>query len=363
MNKVPVSIVRCKDYDEARVEAAVRKAVDLLPEIGRAITPELDVLLKVNVTAIREPQLAVSTHPTVAKACARIIKEMGASVKIGESGGDSGWPAWRKIRAIVFEKLKCRMKGMTFGQLQEFYDKVMSITSLQDMQKLSVSGMKKALVTFEDIGADTEIDFYNVAGIRAAAQEAGIELVYPDLEPIRNIVPPNVMYISQVPVWESVFRADRIISLTKFKTHDCTVLTGAIKNFFGIIPTTLRSTYHISSNFAAMMPQMLVDVYSAISPPPFAITDAVVGMEGHGPAWGTPRTMGCIMASCDCVAHDAVMAAMVGLNPMKVPTVRVAHESGLGQGLLENIEVRGVQVEEVCLPDWDLYKDNNTLRE
>jgi len=145
-----------------------------------------------------------------------------------------------------------------------------------------------------------------------------------------------------------------VISTAKFKTHEDMVITGALKNFFGIIPTPLRSGFHTTGKLAGLMAEMLVDVFSVVKPAPLAITDAVWGMEGRGPLDGTPRFMGLVMASPDCVAHDAVMAALMGLDPMAVPMVRIAHESGLGQGLLENIDVRGVPVDKARQPDWKI---------
>jgi uncharacterized protein (DUF362 family) len=85
-------------------------------------------------------------------------------------------------------------------------------------------------------------------------------------------------------------------------------------------------------------------------------------MEGRGPLEGRPRALGLIMASCDCVAHDAVMAALMGLDPMNVPLVRLAFETGLGEARMENIDVRGVPVEEARRVDWDLGGKNNALR-
>jgi|GEM_PF-3947234 len=38
------------------------------------------------------------------------------------------------------------------------------------------------------------------------------------------------------------------------------------------------------------------------------------------------------------------------------------HKAKLGQGFLENIEVRGAAIDEVRMDDWDVYGDNNKLK-
>ena len=42
--------------------------------------------------------------------------------------------------------------------------------------------------------------------------------------------------------------------------------------------------------------------------------DAVVGMEGDGPSGGDPRQIGCIIASADLTALDAVACRMIGVS-------------------------------------------------
>ena len=42
----------------------------------------------------------------------------------------------------------------------------------------------------------------------------------------------------------AVLEADVIISLPKFKTHGLTVITGAIKNSYGILPGAQKAVLH-----------------------------------------------------------------------------------------------------------------------
>ncbi len=69
--------------------------------------------------------------------------------------------------------------------------------------------------------------------------------------------------------------------------------------------------------------------------------DAVVGMEGNGPASPDLREIGCILASDNAVALDAVMARMMGLDPGKLRFMQTAKEAGLGDFDSESIEIAG----------------------
>lgn len=80
--------------------------------------------------------------------------------------------------------------------------------------------------------------------------------------------------------------------------------------------------------------------------------DAVVGMEGNGPAGGSARKAGLVLASADCVALDAVAADLMGCKPGVVLTTRFADESGLGVGRLDQIEVVGAPLDQIRIPDW-----------
>ena len=82
-----VALARCGGYDRDEVDAAVRRAVDLLGGIGRFVSPEQKVLLKPNLLQGQEPERCVTTHPTVVAAVARLLVEHGCQVIIGDSPG------------------------------------------------------------------------------------------------------------------------------------------------------------------------------------------------------------------------------------------------------------------------------------
>jgi ferredoxin len=86
--------------------------------------------------------------------------------------------------------------------------------------------------------------------------------------------------------------------------------------------------------------EVIVDVFRLRVPDLF-IVDAVVGMEGNGPASPDLRNIGLVLASDNAVALDAVIAAMMGVEPGRLRFLQKAKEAGLGDYELSSIEVIG----------------------
>jgi len=147
-------------------------------------------------------------------------------------------------------------------------------------------------------------------------------------------------YMPRVSVSSAVLDADVIISLPRFKTHGLTVVTGAIKNSYGILPGAQKAKLHRAAGSAERFHDVVVEVFKLRVPDLF-IMDAVVGMEGNGPASPDLRDVGKILASDNAVALDAVMAYMMGCDPGKLRFLRRAREEGLGEYDLDKVEVIG----------------------
>ena len=147
-------------------------------------------------------------------------------------------------------------------------------------------------------------------------------------------------FLDVVPVSRAVLDADVFISVPKFKTHGLTVITGAIKNSYGIIPGASKAKLHRIAGNALRFSEVLVNVYSLRIPDLF-IVDAVVGMEGNGPASPDLRKIDRVLASDNGVALDAVMARMMGLDPAAVPLLDIARLHGLGDYDPATIEIVG----------------------
>lgn len=145
-------------------------------------------------------------------------------------------------------------------------------------------------------------------------------------------------YFDEVVVSQDVLDCDILISLPKFKTHINTVITGGIKNMYGILEGSEKARVHRLANkeFA----EAVVDIYQ-IRLPDLVIMDAVVGMEGDGPNSKDLRKIGKLIASYNSVCLDAVMAEMMGVDADSVTVLRVANQRNLGEIDIRKINIIG----------------------
>lgn len=82
-----VAIEKCPDYQQLKVDAAVRSAVDALGGIGAFVKPGQRVLLKPNLLSGKPVEKAVCTHPAIFRAIAVLVREAGADPFMGDSPG------------------------------------------------------------------------------------------------------------------------------------------------------------------------------------------------------------------------------------------------------------------------------------
>lgn len=147
-------------------------------------------------------------------------------------------------------------------------------------------------------------------------------------------------YLPQVSVSRAVLEAEVFISLPKFKTHGLTVITGAIKNSYGILPGAQKAKLHRAAGSPERFHEVIVEVFR-LRIPDLILVDAVVGMEGNGPASADLRDIGLILASDHAVALDAVIALMMGCDPGRLGFLQKAKEAGLGDYDPKGIEIIG----------------------
>ena len=136
------------------------------------------------------------------------------------------------------------------------------------------------------------------------------------------------------------FLGENIIHLPTVKTHVFTTTTGAMKNAFGGLLNEKRHWTH------PVIHETLVDllmIQKKIHRGVFAVMDGTFAGDGPGPRCMIPHVKDILLASDDQVAIDAVAAAMMGLDPMKIKFIRLAHDLGLGCGDPNEIEIVGDQ--------------------
>ena len=164
-----------------------------------------------------------------------------------------------------------------------------------------------------------------------------------------NSVYPEGIWIPKVLV------GSNIVHLPTVKTHVFTRMTGAMKNAFGGLLHRNRHWTH------SMIHETLVDllqIQSELHSGLFAVMDGTFAGDGPGPRAMRIHTKNVILASADQVAIDSTAASLMGLDPMKIKKIRLAHEMGLGVGNPSEIEVVG---EKISGTNWNFSASENTL--
>jgi ferredoxin len=96
---------------------------------------------------------------------------------------------------------------------------------------------------------------------------------------------------------------------------------------------------------------MLLDL-SELMKPSLNIMDAVMAMEGDGPASGQPRKIGAVIVSDNCHGVDVVEARLMGFDPLDICTIRGAVQRGFLDNDLSDVNVVGARIEELAPPNF-----------
>jgi len=162
--------------------------------------------------------------------------------------------------------------------------------------------------------------------------EHGLTWVNMTRSPMRTVSLPQGRVLKELTVPDILLRMP-LITVPVMKTHNKTVITGAIKNQWGCLPM-FRHNYHLVLDAA------LADINSVVRPC-FAVMDATVGLEGNSPKSGIPKVVNRVLASGDCVALDAVAAKVMGFAPVAIAHLQECVAAGLGSADLAAISTMG----------------------
>jgi len=285
-----VSLVRCDDYSREQTYRAVKQSIELLGGLDRFVSPGQRVFLKFNLLQGSPHGTCITTHPEIVYSVARLLKEYGCDVLLGDSPG-SGQP----------------------------YNEAV---------------LKKN---------------YKAAGYDVISQELDIPLNYDTGS--RELPAPGGRMVKRFTIINPALDADAIIVVSKAKTHTLTYLSAAAKNLFGVIPGYEKPLYHGKMPERDDFCRMIVDLNETIRPN-LQVTDAVMAMEGDGPHTGTPRKIGAILASADYTAIDVITARLMAFDPMQIGTIKAASELGFIREDFSDISVLGEDPSKLVVPDF-----------
>lgn len=157
------------------------------------------------------------------------------------------------------------------------------------------------------------------------------------------------------------------ISVAVAKTHDVCVVTLALKN---MIMGTLRKEDRVKmhgfmSHKERLRPQEsqaininLIRVAKFLTPN-ISIIDGTVGLQGNGPDGTDAVNLGVAAASADVFAADAVMAKVMGYEPLEQGLLHYGNQLGIGVADLEKINVIETAIEDVEIQ----FKDHDWIED
>jgi uncharacterized protein (DUF362 family) len=197
-------------------------------------------------------------------------------------------------------------------------------------------GRLRALRVGERSGITMPTRFaFKHAGYRELAARTGVELVH--FEEVSQVEIPLVhrerlrdsVYTPQV-----VAEADFFVNCPKFKAHPWTTVTFSLKSYIGI-----QDDRHRLLDHHHQLDEKVTDLQYIIQPQFIAI-DAITAGEGRM-LTPVPFDLGLVIMGNNQVAVDAVCCRIIGLDPLSVAHIRMAHEQGFGPVDLDAIDLDG----------------------
>ena len=260
-----VSVKKCATYDYELVKKTIETCLSELGGLEAFVKPGETVLLKPNLLTKKRPDEAVTTNPVFVKAVADILLHFGAKVVIGDSPGG---PFTNTLLGTVYKST-----GMTW------------------ISNETQAVLNKNFGTFTKENPD------------------GLIMKKPTLTDMLNDV-------------------DKVVNLAKLKTHAMMAYTGAVKNMFGLVPGVAKLEYHLNISDYDAFADALIDICIAVKPA-LSFIDGIFGMEGDGPAGGTPVNSKVVLASA-CPYHlDVAACKFIGLASNDVPILRRLEARGM----------------------------------
>jgi len=285
-----VAIKECQEYSRELINSTIESCLDQLEEIKPFLISGKKVLIKPNLLRKNKPEDCVTTHPFVVEAVARYLMDRGLKVIIGDS--PSG-PLNKKLHEGIYKA-----------------------TGMEDVAK------RLGCELFNDITYD-------------------------------EVTNEKALMLRTMQVIRVVQEVDFVVCVAKLKTHCMMTYSGAVKNLFGVIPGLIKAEYHFKLNDEKHFANHLVDICEYVKPI-FSVIDAVDGMEGDGPASGTIRHVGLIMASENPYVLDSCAVRVAGIDSNRVPTITAAKERGLFDDNVTNVSFPFLDIASAKQPDFKL---------
>jgi len=218
-------------------------------------------------------------------------------------------------RKVVIKPNLCYYWDHTTGQTTS----PQFVSELIDLIRVQTSPEVEIAVVESDASAMRCKYAFRMLGYEKLAKEKNVQLINLTEQESTSVdvaLDGNV-YTFSVP--KIISQADLKINVAHIKyTIDPVKLTCAMKNIFGCNPIQKKFKYH------PYLGEAIVALNKAM---PFNLHL----IDNNIAAGVQPRKMGLVMASQDPVALDSAAAKIAGLNPNKIPYLKLAEKEGVGK--------------------------------
>ena len=284
-----VAVVACENYEPNNVYNAIERIFKLLSL--EDLFKNESIILKPNLCLPVDYSLHLTTHPEIVKQTARVLMKLCAIREITVSDTCIGNDTMR--RKLVWEKT-----GM--NQLIEEL-KIKKNMLDQDIEILPIQ--------IQDLLFNVPISRFALNGC--------------------------------------------IINLPKLKTHEYMLLSGCVKNLYGLLAGDAKKYFHGAAQNKVTFAKLLQALYKKI-PCLLHITDAIVGIEGDGPGMkGVPRKIGVIVAGRNGIAVDHILARLINAPVDSVLTNHLWDSENI------DIEIVGDSFDDFVKRDYKLPEISN----
>ena len=183
-------------------------------------------------------------------------------------------------------------------------------------------------------------------GIQDVCIEEGVTWVNFTQDPVAKRINGTRFTLPMARILDEV---DLVFSVCKFKTHTLMYSTGAVKNLFGVVPHLNKGLCHTKCPSRESFARLIVGIHETIKPA-FCIMDAIIGMEGAGPANGKCRPVNLLLASDNCFAMDVAQATIMGYN---INDIFILNEARVRRLIPKDIVYPVLNAEDLIIEDYD----------
>ena len=276
-----VAATRNETYALPSMRRAVRNLLDGIPfQLHKMVHPSDQVLVKVNMgcSGARKPEDRFTTHPLFVQAIIEALQDCRAHVFFGDDVSRSGKHAEHIWRS----------------------------TGMWDVANYTGARL---------------VDF-----VTCGAKEVRGSLLYP-----RNYLISNIR-----------FEADVTINAANCRSHAAIIMSGAIKNMFGLVVGRRKLLIHklFRENIRSFA-RAIADIHRIVKAD-LSFLDITTFVAGCG-CGEEIHKVGLILASPDPVAIDALAAQAVGYDDLRIWTTYWGNRLGIGCGDTQRIQVRGTE--------------------